>query len=314
MAMVSSRTWYGFRDQKPSVGHPTVRASLIASSHCGRCGSCTANRTPGSLAGVLRLRDARTGARAEVRLARPGVLRVCAHVRQPPPEAGLTPLRLLLVADLLARVAELGGLQALTALAIDDPAAVWAEALERDAGALGIHPPTARTTSRDAPSSLGGPIDVHLVSRGTNLSPGLDGLPAVVDSAYPGWAGTPANAADQGLPAGHGRDPLAIRLGLMSFPADLAARMTGTELGRAGETLTSWRRQVARWAESPSRPVPAAAAEAARTAFSDLDTMSVLGLLRDVAEDARLPAGAKFETYVYADRVLGLDLAREIGR
>jgi hypothetical protein len=263
---------------------------------------------------VLRLLDARTGSPAEVRLARPGVLRVCAHVSQAPPGAGLTTLRVLLVADLLARVAELGGLQVLTALATDDPAAGPTAALERDADALGIHPPTVRTTSRDAPSSLGGPIDVHLVSRDAGRDPGLDGLPAVVDTAYLGWTGGRAGTAGGGLPAGPGRDPLAVRLALMSFPIDLTARVTGGALDRAGETLGSWRQQVARWAESPSRPIPAAIAEAARAAFSDVDTASALALLRGLPPDASVPAGAKFETFVYADRVLGLDLAREVGR
>jgi hypothetical protein len=266
-----------------------------------------------SLAGVLRLLDARTGSHAEVKLARPGVLRVCAHIRRAPPEAGLTTLRVLLAADLLARVAELGGLQVLTALATDDLATGPASALERDADALGIHPPTAHTTSRDAPSSLGGPIDVHLVTRDA-LDPRLDGLAAVIDTAYPGWAGGRAGAAGEGLPADPGRDPLAVRLALMSFPISLAARVTGEALDRAGETLGSWRRQVAVWAESPSRPIPAPIAEAARAAFSDLDTAAALALLRGLAPDASVPTGAKFEAFVYADRILGLDLAREVGR
>jgi hypothetical protein len=265
-----------------------------------------------SLADVLRLLDARTGSHAEVKLARPGVLRVCAHIRQAPPEAGLTTLRVLLAADLLARVAELGGLQVLTALAAEDPAAGPASALERDAGALGIHPPTARTTSRDAPSSLGGPIDVHLVTRDVGWDLGLDGLAAVVDAAYLGRAGGRAGAV--GLPADPGRDPLAVRLALMSFPIYLAARVTGDALDRAGETLGSWRRQVAVWAESPSRPIPAPIAEAVRAAFSELDTAGTLALLRGLAPDASVPAGAKFEAFVYADRILGVDLAREVGR
>jgi hypothetical protein len=42
--------------------------------------------------------------------------------------------------------------------------------------------------------------------------------------------------------------------------------------------------------------------------------VSTLTLLRDLAEDASVPAGAKFETFVYTDRILGLDLARDIGR
>jgi len=55
-------------------------------------------------------------------------------------------------------------------------------------------------------------------------------------------------------------------------------------------------------------------AEAAGSAFGSLDTVSVLALLRGLLPDASVPAGAKFETFVYADRILGLDLAREIGR
>jgi hypothetical protein len=30
--------------------------------------------------------------------------------------------------------------------------------------------------------------------------------------------------------------------------------------------------------------------------------------------DASVPTGAKFETFLYADRILGLELAREIGQ
>jgi hypothetical protein len=55
-------------------------------------------------------------------------------------------------------------------------------------------------------------------------------------------------------------------------------------------------------------------AETIRDAFSDLDTTSLLALLHDLAHGADMPAGAKFETFLYADRVLGLDLARDIGR
>jgi hypothetical protein len=262
---------------------------------------------------VIRLLDARTGWPAEVRPAQPGVLRICAHVPGAGAGPGVTALRVLLAADLLARVAELGGLQVLTAVAAGDPAAGPAAALERDAGALGIHPPAARTTSRDAPSSLGGPIDVHLVTRDA-LDPGLDGLPAAVDTAYLSRPGGGAGAAGGSLPAGPGRDPLAVRLALMSFPISLAAGVTGDALDRAGETIGSWREQVARWAESPSRPVPAPIAEAARAAFGSLDTAAALALLRGLAPDASVPAGAKFETFVFADRILGLDLAREVGR
>lgn len=45
----------------------------------------------------------------------------------------------------------------------------------------------------------------------------------------------------------------------------------------------------------------------------DLDTAAVLGALRRVETDPGLADGARFETYVYADRMLGLDLARDLG-
>jgi hypothetical protein len=45
----------------------------------------------------------------------------------------------------------------------------------------------------------------------------------------------------------------------------------------------------------------------------DLDVPGVLRALRDVESDPELPDGARFETYVHADRILGLDLARDLG-
>ncbi len=262
---------------------------------------------------MLRLLDARTGSPAEVRPARPGVLRVCAHVQQAGAGSGITALRVLLVADLLARTAELTGLQVLTALEISGPLADQAAALESDAGALGIHPPAARTGFQDAPSSLGGPIDVHLLSQGAGLDQVQGGLVVSVGAVRLGGTDSCADAPAGRLLAGRGHDPLAVRLALMSFPSHQPADLADDTLSGARETLASWRQQVARWAESPSQPMPAHIADAASAAFNDLDTVSGLALLRGLAPDASVPAGAKFETYVYADRILGLDLARDIG-
>jgi cysteinyl-tRNA synthetase len=46
----------------------------------------------------------------------------------------------------------------------------------------------------------------------------------------------------------------------------------------------------------------------------DLDTPAALRALRELERDAAIPAGSKFETFASADRVLGLDLVREVGR
>jgi hypothetical protein len=263
---------------------------------------------------VLRLPDANTGSPAEVRPASPGVLRICAHLPQAAAGSGITALRVLLIADLLARTAELGGLQALTAVQLTSASPGQAAAIDGDADALGIHPPAAHADCRDAPSALGGPVDVHVTGDDPGASPVPAGLSVSVGAARLAGAGPYPGAADGGLFAGRRGDPLAVRLALMSFPGHRPADLDDDALAQAAGTLGSWRQQVAGWAESPSRPIPASVAEAAGSAFGRLDTVSVLALLRGLLPDASVPAGAKFETFVYADRILGLDLAREIGR
>jgi cysteinyl-tRNA synthetase len=113
---------------------------------------------------------------------------------------------------------------------------------------------------------------------------------------------------------GSARDPLAVRFALMSVPAHQPADLTSRVLASAHQAIGDWRRRVARWAEQPSRPIPAYLAEMARTAFEDLDTAAAIALLRRLADDDSVPDGAKFETFLYVDRVLGLDLPSDIGK
>jgi hypothetical protein len=262
-----------------------------------------------SLDYVLRLLDARTGSFAEVRPGRPGLLRVCAHVPDLGAAEGLTALRVLLLADLLARAAELRKLQVLTTVASGQAPDRY-EALEHAAEALGIHPPAARVGPGDAVASLGGPADVHLADRSFRADDRGTSLVALVGTACSELAG---EAAD-GLLAGYEHEPLALRLGLLSFPYDQPANLTAGALADAYAEVGSWRLRVAEWAELPSRPMSAQITEALRDAFGRLDTMAALTLLRSLASDDDLPAGIKFETFVYADRVLGLHLPRDIGR
>lgn len=112
-----------------------------------------------SLSFMVRLLDADDGSYAEVRPARPGLLRVCAHV---PAVAGVTDitwLRVALVADLLFRAAELRDLQVLTVLAFTGSPARQMETLGRAVGGLGIHPPAAQASLTEAHASPGGPAD-----------------------------------------------------------------------------------------------------------------------------------------------------------
>jgi hypothetical protein len=85
-------------------------------------------------------------------------------------------------------------------------------------------------------------------------------------------------------------------------------------LDDAHATLVRWRRAVAAWAQRPSRPVPDEARARLRRAWEDdLDVPAVLEVLTWVEAADELPDGARFETYAYADRLLGVDLTRELG-
>lgn len=253
---------------------------------------------------MLRLLDAYTHSYDEVRPARSGLLLVCAQVPGAAEAAELTGPRVLLLADLLVRVAELGKLQVFYVLASDGQQ----PALERAIDALSIHPPAARASSAEAQAALGGRIDVRLAGHGAPADDRLSGVVVPVGAARVHQeAGTVADLLA-------GDEPLAVRLALLSFPYHQPADLTEEMLAQACTTIWDWRLQVAQWAESPSRPVPAKIAETVRSAFGDLDTVSPLALLQGLAADPDVPAGAKFETFLYADRVLGLDLPRDIGR
>ncbi|HET9968633.1 MAG TPA: hypothetical protein VFQ68_10380 [Streptosporangiaceae bacterium] len=261
---------------------------------------------------MLRVLDVRTGSYAEIRPARAGLLRLCAHVPGTAAQTDITWLRVLLAADVLTRAAELQKVQVLTVLAFADEAG--AQAAGRAADALGLHPAAASGSLGEVHASPGGPADVHLDSRDERIGDSQGGLVARVGTARLLGAEDRGDAVAAEVLDGPGSDPLPVRLALLSVPCHRPADLAGDMLAGARETIGHWRRQVARWAESPSRPVPAGIMEQVRAACGGLDTVSLLALLRDLVPEGDVPEGAKFETFVYADRVLGLDLPRDIGR
>lgn len=263
---------------------------------------------------MLRLLDARTGSYAEVRLTHPGLLRVCAHAAGGAGGPGINGLRVLLAADLLARTAELRGIQVLTVLALAGQTSEGASAFDRATDVLGIHPPAARASPHDAQVSAGGPIDVHMVGHGACVDDRENALVVGVGAVHMRQEGNQDETELEDVLAGCSHDPLAIRLALMTFLCYQPADLTEGVLTNAREKLRRWRRWVAEWAEFPSRPIPTRTAEAAQAAFSHLDTASAIALLDGLEPDPDVLPGAKFETFVYADRILGLDLAREIGQ
>jgi hypothetical protein len=262
---------------------------------------------------MLRLLNARTGAREQVTSARPGLLRVCVHARseQDAEALDLSGLRAMLVADLLGRVAERRGVQVLTAMIFSGEAPTAPGLLEPAVRALGIHPPVACSSLDEVQSALGGTADVDVVAKGWAGYGGRLGLIVLSGTAR---YGVPADEGETvaALLAVH--DALAVRLALMSHPHHEVIDLVSPDVAKARVTLSSWRRQVAQWAESPSRPIPEWFARAMGSAYDDLEIVLALRLLHDLETDADAADGAKLEAFMFADRILGLELAREIGR
>ncbi|MBC2902707.1 hypothetical protein [Streptomyces cupreus] len=238
---------------------------------------------------MLRIIDARTGVPVDAAPARRGLTRVEAHA----PGFDTGALRVLLVTDLLVRALELGGTP------------VWAvlhggqeqPELRAGAAALGIRP---LEDSREVGRGLGEKQVIHVVEEG-GATP--DGVRVTVAPVH---AASPAPLA--------GADPVALRLALLTPRRDQPVRLDTDALTEAHDTLVRWRHAVAAWARHPSRPIPDEVRTEMRGAWEDdLDVPGVLRLLARVESDPDLPDGARFETYAYADRLLGLDLTRDLG-
>jgi cysteinyl-tRNA synthetase len=115
--------------------------------------------------------------------------------------------------------------------------------------------------------------------------------------------------------ADRGLDPLALRLAFLGHRHREQMNLTWESLGAADRALRRWRELVAGWASSPSKPMCAEVTSQVAAAFDDdLDTPAALRALRRLEDDPEIPPGSKFESFAHADQLLGLDLARDIGR
>jgi cysteinyl-tRNA synthetase len=116
------------------------------------------------------------------------------------------------------------------------------------------------------------------------------------------------------LPA-RGLDPLALRFAFLDHRYRQQLNLTWAVLEAADRTLRRWRERVAEWARSPSQAMCAQYVSDFHAALDDdLDTPAALRVLRSLEKDSEIPAGSKFETFAHVDQMLGLDLARDIGR
>lgn len=259
-----------------------------------------------SVASMLRVMDGRTRRLAEIPAGRPGgVLIVRIHLASAVSGADGTDVRALLVGDLLMRACEARGVQVLHALAGPERSAEQLGLLRHTMNDLGIHPPASHD------EAAGAHTDVYVSAT----------APPTAEAGV--WVEVGPvrlqTAAIQGVWDGpgdtDGKDPLAARLALLATLHSRPVELTADALAEAGRTLSAWRWRVAAWADSPSRPVPGDLRSRADAALDDdLGTPGVLDVLREVVAADAFPDGAKFETFALLDRVLGLELAREVGR
>jgi hypothetical protein len=117
------------------------------------------------------------------------------------------------------------------------------------------------------------------------------------------------------LASADGLDPLAVRLALLQRHYRSDVDLSRQDLEEADGSLASWRREVAEWAESPGRPLNREwVREAVAALDDDLDTPAIFPMLSRLAQDDSVPPGAKFETVIKLDMILGLDLVALVGR
>lgn len=223
---------------------------------------------------MFQLYDPARGHAEPVRPARPGELRIWV--------AG--GLRALVLADLIRRVAQRQHLRV----------TIW----QQDAAAtngLNVYPAEFSGRPPD-------PFDL------------------VIGQANEPGSGTPPRRMEPGpvrpeAPDVGGLDPLALRLALLEHPYREPAVLARDALGAADETLRRWRGLVAGWAAEPSKPVSARYVSDVLGALDDdLDTPAVLHALEALAADGGVPPGSRFETFAHLDQLVGLDLARDVGR
>lgn len=109
-------------------------------------------------------------------------------------------------------------------------------------------------------------------------------------------------------------DPVTLRLAILRTRYREPVNVT-EELEAARPQLERWRTLMARWADSPSKPLHRPYAEEAETALSDdLDTPAALAVLDRLADDPQVAPGSKMETFIHLDLLLAVDLVSEIGR
>lgn len=247
---------------------------------------------------MLTVRDASSGTQIQIAVAGGDMIGVGLVI---PPTAGpFTCARVLVVGDLLRRVIEdIHSAQVLAAVISDDYPA--AEKLWRSD--LMVRPVVGMfTTEAEAEAGLGKPLDLMITVAGPDDAPAprppaIRVAPVRTEVPYPG------------------AEPATARFALANVDHKHQLNMTGSLLARSQAVLDRWRDRVAEWSRHPSRPIPATWRTAVVAAFDHgLDVARVVAMMSELEEADDVEPGAKFEAFTYVDRVLAVDLMRNLGR
>jgi cysteinyl-tRNA synthetase len=106
-----------------------------------------------------------------------------------------------------------------------------------------------------------------------------------------------------------GLDPLALRLALLENRYRSQMDLTWESLKAADSTLTRWRESLQVWGSSDEIKFDT---EINALMMNDLETPKILIRLRTIEKDQSIGAQDKRAIFLYADQLLGLDLARAV--
>jgi hypothetical protein len=246
---------------------------------------------------MLRVRDPVSGAITSLGVSAGDMVRV-GFVLAGDAE-GLTCTRVLVVGDLVRRVLEdVHSAQVLAAVLSDDHAK--AERLLQSG--LMVRPVCGVFCDQaGAEVGLGGPLDLLVTGVGSEH-----------ESALPTLAVAPVRCAAS---LDWSAEPTTLRFALAN--ADFAQRLNVTEslLERSELVMERWRDRVDEWSRHPSWPIPSAWRTAAIAALDDeLDVARLVAMMHELETAGVVEPGAKFEAFAYLNRVLAVDLMRNLGR
>ncbi|MET8867280.1 hypothetical protein ABZW11_30420 [Nonomuraea sp. NPDC004580] len=251
---------------------------------------------------MVRIYDTRAGQVEEIAAGRALRLYTCGPTAARRAHVG--DLRTFLVSDLIRRALERRRVRVVAARdAVHDE-----DAFRADAATLNLRPAEHVPEAGEPIEELGSRIDLCVGGAVPREDVRGRWVPAE-GVRFAGDAPLLSDVADAGL------DPLAVRMAFLESHYRRPLDLTWDTLRAADGRVRRWRAGVAEWSESVSAPMATAYAERAESAFDDdLDTPAALRVLDELESDASVTPGAKFETFLHLDSLLGLDLSSDIGK